>query len=119
MPEASYTAVVCDELFNARQALRDNPNLSNPQSLDQVFQALEVQTSVKRTNLIVRVPVNEVGVALGGRSLPNLPPSMVQILGNSRRTGAQPMSGARVSKQQTAWVVQGNESVRFNVTKHK
>lgn len=119
LPEGSYTAVVCDELYSARQTLRDNPNLSNPQSLEQVFQALEVQTAVKRTNLVVRVPVNEVGVAVGGKSLPNLPPSMVQILGNSRRTGAQPMSGALVSKQATPWVVQGTDSVRFTVTKNK
>jgi len=35
------------------------------------------------------VPVNAVGVALGGKSLPNLPPSMVHILGNDRRTGAK------------------------------
>ena len=119
LPEGSYTAVVCDDLYNARQTLRDNPNLSSPQSLEQVFQALEVQTAVKRTNLVVRVPVNEIGVALGGKSLPNLPPSMVQILGNTRRTGAQPMSGALVSKQHTNWVVQGTDSVRFTVTKNK
>ncbi len=119
LPEGSYSATVCDDLYNARQTLRDNPNLSNPQSLEQVFQALEVQTAVKRTNLVVRVPVNDVGVALSGKSLPSLPPSMVLILGNSRRTGAQSMSGAIVSKQATSWVVQGAETVRFTVTKNK
>ena len=69
--------------------------------------------------MVVRVPIGSTGVALGGKALPNLPPSMVQILGNSRRTGAQPMGGALVSKQQTRWVVQGTESVRFSVTKNK
>jgi hypothetical protein len=119
LPEGTYTATVCDDLTNARFELRDNPNLSNPQSLDQVFEALRVQTAAKRTNLVVRVPLNAVGVALAGKSLPNLPPSMVQILGNSRRTGAQPMGGALVSRTATDWVFQGSESVRFNVTKNK
>jgi hypothetical protein len=52
-------------------------------------------------------------------SLPDLPPSMVQILGSSRRTGAQPVAGALVARQNTSWVVQGTESVRFTVTKNK
>ena len=45
---------------------------------------------------MLRVPLNAAGVALDGKALPNLPPSMVQILGNSRRTGAQTMGGALV-----------------------
>jgi hypothetical protein len=119
LPEGNYTASVCDDLTNARYELRDNPNLSNPQNLNQVFEALKVQTGVKRTNLVLRVPVNAVGVALEGKSLPNLPPSMVQIMGTSRRTGAQTMGGALVSRHGTDWVVQGGESVRFTVTKIK
>jgi hypothetical protein len=119
LPEGTYTATVCDDLNNARRELRDNPNLDNPQNLKQVFQALKVQTDAKRTNLVVRVPVNAVGVALDGKSLPDLPPSMVQIIGNTRRTGAQTMSGALVSRRATPWVVQGAESVRFTVTKNK
>jgi hypothetical protein len=119
LPEGEYTATVCDDLANARQELRANPNLNSPQNLDQVFQALEVQTSVKRTSLVVRVPHAAVGVALNGKSLPSLPASMVQILGNSRRTGAQTMTGALVSRQTTEWVVQGSESARFRVVKNK
>jgi hypothetical protein len=119
LPEGNYTAIVCDDLSNARFELRDNPNLNNPQNLEQVFEALRVQTAAKRTNIVVRVPINAVGVALAGKSLPNLPPSMVQILGNSRRTGAQTMAGALVSRKATDYVFQGSESIKFTVTKNK
>jgi hypothetical protein len=119
LPEGTYSALVCDDPTNARAELRDNPTLTNPQNINQVFEALQVQTRAKRTSLVVRVPVNEVGVAVAGKSLPNLPPSMVQILGNSRRTGAQAISGALVSRHPTEWVVQGSDSVRFVVTKNK
>jgi hypothetical protein len=119
LPEGSYTATVCDDLTNARYELRDNPSLSNPHSLEQVFASVRVQTAAKHTNLVLRVPVNAVGVVLDGKSLPDLPPSMVEILGNSRRTGAQTMAGALVSRQPTSWVLQGSESVRFTVTKNK
>jgi hypothetical protein len=119
LPEGTYTAMVCDDLTNARHDLRDNPNLGNPHDIDQVFDSLKVQTAAKRNNLVLRVPVNAVGVALETQSLPNLPPSMVQNLGPGRRTGAQSMSGAAVSRQATNWVIQGSESVRFTVSKNK
>lgn len=119
LPEGPYTATVCDDLANAKQTLRDNPNLNNPQNIDQLFEGLAVQTSAKRTNLVVRVPINAVGVAVDGKSLPNLPPSMVQILGGSRRTGVQSIGGALVSRQNTRWVIQGSDTVRFTVTKNK
>jgi hypothetical protein len=119
MAEGPYVATIGDELLNARLTLRDNPTLSNPTSLDQVFESVRVQTSVKRTNLVLRVPVPESGVALGGKALPNLPSSMVQILGNTRRTGAQTMNSALVARQPTDWVVQGSDTVRFTVVRHK
>jgi hypothetical protein len=119
LPEGNYTATVCDDLANARLTLRDNPTLTNPQNIDQVFEAMEVAIRAKRTNLVVRVPVNDVGVAVGGKSLPSLPPSMVQILSNTRRTGSQTISGALVSRHPTDWVVQGSESIKFTVAKNK
>src|SRR5205823_6494496 len=119
LPEGSYSVLVCDDLTNIRRQMRDNPNLSSPQNLDQIFEALNVQTSVQRTHLVVRVPLDGVGVALDGSSLPDLPPSMVQILGNTRKTGAQTMSGALVGRHKTNWVIQGSESARFIVTKNK
>jgi hypothetical protein len=111
--------MVCDDLINVRRQLRDNPNWSNPLNLDQVFGALTVQTSVHRTHLVLRVPLDAAGVALDGNSLPDLPPSMVQMLGNTRKTGAQSMGSALVSRKPTNWVIQGSESVRFTVTKNK
>jgi hypothetical protein len=119
LPDGSYSATVCDDIAAARATLRDNPNLSMPQNLDQLFEGLKVQTSVKRTNLVVRVPVSAVGVSVGGKPLPNLPSSMVQIMAGSKRTGAQTMGGALVSRLPTEWVVQGSEVVRFTVAKNK
>ncbi len=119
LPEGTYTAQVCDDLTCARLDLRDNPTLYNPQNVEQIFAALKVQTDAKRTNLVLRVPVNAVGVALDGKSLPHLPPSMVAILGQSRRTGAQTMGGALVNRRGTEWVVQGSETVKFTVAKNK
>jgi hypothetical protein len=119
LPEGPYVAAVCDDLVNARLTMRDNPTLSNPANLDGVFEAVRVQTRVRRTNLVLRLPVPDAGVALNGKALPHLPPSMVQILGSGRRTGAQTMNSALVARQPTDWVIQGSEAVRFTVVRHK
>jgi hypothetical protein len=117
LPEGNYTATLTDDMANARMTIRANPNLFSPSSVKHVLEALKVQTSVKRRNLVLRVPTGANGVATGGKSLPNLPGSMVHILANSRRTGAQSMTGALVARRPTEWVIQGAEMVRFTVTK--
>jgi len=119
LPEGPYTATIGDDLANARAELRDNPALVNPQNLDQLFESLKLQTSAKRTNLAMRLPYGGTGVALDGKTLSNLPPSMVQIMGSGRRTGAQTVTGALVARQSTEWVIQGSDTVRFNVTRNK
>jgi len=119
MPEGNYTATIGDGLAGARHEIRDNPNLANPLNVESLFAAVEVMAAAQRTDLVVRVPLGGTGVALEGATLPNLPPSMVQILGNSRRTGAQTVNGALVSRRATDWVVQGSDSVRFTVAKRK
>jgi hypothetical protein len=119
LPEGSYTATIGDDLLNARLALRGDPTLTNPGNLEHVFEAVRVQTNVRRTNVVMRLPLPHGGVAVNGEKLPNLPPSMVQILGNSRRTGAQTLTTALVARQPTSWVIQGSETVRFQVVKHK
>lgn len=119
LPEGSYVATVSDDLANARQELRDNPLLANPQTVDQLFQSLHVITGAKRTNLTVRLAISGTGVMVDGKSLPNLPGSMVQILGAGRRTGAQTINSALVARHATEWVIGGSDSLRFTVAKNK
>ncbi len=119
LPEGPYTALVSDELSCARLDLRENATLNYPQSLAKVLEAVQLQTAAKRTALALRVPVAASGVAVGGRALPDLPPSMVQILSSSRRTGAATLAGSLTARESTDWVVQGSDSVRFTVSKSK
>jgi hypothetical protein len=119
LPEGRYTAVLCDDLSAVRQDIRDNPVLSQPQNAEQVLDTLRAQLAAKRNNLVVRVPLGPSGVALAGRELPDLPGSMVKILGSSRRTGAQTIRSALESRRGTEWIIQGQESVSFRVAKDR
>jgi hypothetical protein len=119
MPEGSYTATVCDDPTRARLGLRDDPTLANPRSTRALLDAVQTQIGVKRTNLVLRVPMGPTGVAVDGTALPKLPGSMVQVLGNGRRTGAQPVGEALVASRATEWVIQGSEAVHFMVAARK
>jgi hypothetical protein len=120
MAEGSYTALIGDDVNNARAELRDNPHLANPQNLDNQFQMIRLQLNAKRTNLAMRIPLNTgAGVATGGKTLSNLPPSMVQILSSSKRTNTQTLYSALVARAGTSYVIQGADSLRFQVTKNK
>lgn len=119
LPEGNYTAYLCDDPTHIRNELRDRPHLSWPQDLDQVMEAIQLQSQARRTNLVLRLALPASGVALDGQALPTLPPSMVQILGQTKRSGAQTVGQALAVRQPTAWVIAGNEPVRFTVTKNK
>ncbi|MFN4258239.1 MAG: SpoIVB peptidase S55 domain-containing protein [Gemmataceae bacterium] len=119
LPEGSYTVLICDDQTHTRLELLDKPHLSTPRNLEQLLESLAVQTAAKRTNLVLRVRTQADGVALDEQALPDLPPSLVAILSSSRRTGAQPLRGALVSRHPTDYVLQGSESARFRVTKNK
>ena len=120
LPEGNYTALIGDDLNNVRAELRDNPHLAMPQNIEHQLQMIRLQLGAKRTNLVMRVPLSSgAGVAMGGRTLPNLPPSMVQILSSSKRTNTQTIHAALVARSETSWVVQGADTLRFQVTKNK
>jgi hypothetical protein len=119
LPEGSYTAMVGDELNNARAEMRDSPHLGSPQSVEALFQAIQLQATAKRTNLALRVPIGPAGVALQGKTLNDLPPSMVQILGSGKKTGTLTINRALVARAPTGWVVGGADTVRFQVAKNK
>jgi hypothetical protein len=119
LPEGNYAAQIGDDLNAVRSELRDNPHLNLPQSLPHLFDGLELLLSARRTNLVVRVPTPAGGVAVNGTALPDLPPSMVQLLSSNRRSGTQPIHSALVARRDTGWVVQGSDTLRFQVTKNK
>jgi hypothetical protein len=119
LAEGTYSLMVCDDLTNARQEVRDNPTLNSPRSLEQVLQSLRVQTGGRRTQLAMRLAVPGSGVVLEGKALPNLPPSMAALLGSTHRTGAQTITTALVSRQPTEYVVNGSETVKIVVSKVK
>jgi hypothetical protein len=121
LPDGSHIATICDGPSNARQHLRDHPELGSPQTVEQILAALKVQTAARRTDLVLRIPTGPTGVALDdGRTLPDLPAGVAHALAQTRRSGAvSAVAGALVVRKPTEWVVSGSEQIKFIVRRHK
>jgi hypothetical protein len=119
LPEGSYTLTVCDELTSARQELRNRPQLTQLPDEDRLLEALRLLTAARRSILVARFSLPASGVALDGKALANLPPSMMQILSQSRRSPVLPVSQAVIGTAPTQWAIYGSETARFNVTQAK
>lgn len=119
LPEGKYSLTICDDAQRLRLDLRDQPLLAQPQSLTQLLEAIRRQTEVKRNLIALRLPTKSSGVTLEANAYPKLPGSMVQILGQGRRTGPQLTHEALTVRQPTPWIIQGSEVVSFQVRSGK
>jgi hypothetical protein len=119
LPDGSYNVMLSDGLTAARAELRGKPHLNNPQDEKRMLEALRLLTSAKRNELTVRLPLPVAGVALEGKPLTDLPPSVAQILGQTRRSPAVPLTSAAVSIKPTGWVIVGTETVHIKVARAK
>jgi hypothetical protein len=119
LPEGPYSISITEEGIAAKADLRAQPQWNNPQNLDQLLTGYRKLAAAKRTNLTLRLALPASGVALDGKALPNLPPSMVQTFSQTHRTAVQSMSNAVEAKHPVPWVIQGSETVKINVTKNK
>ena len=119
VPEGAYTLTISDDLTRARADLRDRPDINVSTSVDSFFKGLDALTSAKRTCLSARVPLKAAGVVVGAHALPHLPPGMVQVFGQARKTGAQMLGSSLSVKQPTDWVIVGLETVSFTVAQRR
>jgi hypothetical protein len=119
MPPGVYQALVCDSMTSVRSDLRNQPYLLQPENLEQLYRVLNLQVSERRTNLYLRVMTRDLGVALEGQAMPNLPLSMAQILTSRRRSGVLPIRTELVSKLETPFVIQGAQALQFQVVADK
>jgi hypothetical protein len=119
LPPGIYQVMVCDSMTSIRSDLRNQPHLLQPQNLDQMIRMLQIQVAERRSNLYLRVMTRELGVALEGQAMPNLPLSMAQILTTRRRSGVLPVRSELVSKTETPFVIQGAQVLPFQVVGDK
>ena len=117
MEPGVYGLQVCDASTSERQDLSNAPHLRTPRNISQVFRLARFRH--RRNRLFGRVSYQVRGLALGGKALPDLPDSMLQILKTPKQTGATPIKKSLTVHKTVPWVVSGSLTIPFAVAREK
>jgi hypothetical protein len=116
-PEGHHEAAVCDLTNSFRRRFRNDPSLLEPRDVPGLLRMIHFQTGPKRTGLFLHVALPDRGLAVSGQPLPNLPGSARAVLAGSRQTPLPALRADLIGETPTAWVIDGSQSVRFNVVR--
>ncbi len=113
----TYELNLCDMGNSLRRRFRNEPSLIEPRDLGGILKAIRVQIEPQRTALFLHVPLPDRGVAVQGQPLPNLPGSVRAVFTNGRQSQEPPIRADLIEVVETPWVIEGNQSLKFNVVK--
>ncbi|MCX5655503.1 MAG: hypothetical protein NTY65_12730 [Planctomycetota bacterium] len=114
--EGSYRLTLCGADEALRSEMREAPARFRPDDMDSLLAILG--RNERRDQLFVRLEAPGDGLAIGRDELPNLPPSMRTILGESARRQTSDIAQPRVSRQTVPYVLQGSGDVTITVDRH-
>ena len=84
-----------------------------------VTDAHTLQIAIRRTDLVLRFSRPDLGVAVDGTELPNLPGAVADILSKDGLRQLSPLKSSVVVRKPTSWVIEGAKAIRFQVVKDK
>ncbi len=117
LPDGTYEATLCDVGRSLQRRVRNDPTLLQTYDLDGVLRAIRARSEPTRTALYLHVPQPGRGVSVGGQSLPQLPDGVRAVFASGRKTADTTLRSDLLAVAETAWVVEGSETVRFTVSR--
>jgi hypothetical protein len=116
-PEGPSEVVVCDAPNSIRRQFRNDPAILEPNDIDGLVRAIRVQTDPKHTAVYLHIPSPKRGLSVKGQPLPNLPGSVRAAFASKRETPMPPIRNDIAAVLPVAWVVEGQQVLRFTVAK--
>ena len=116
MPEGNYTLIVSDQMAAKLAEIIERPHEFDPQSLGELFEALQNVVQGDTKKLYLRVSLPEGGLALGRRELPNLPESKALILAEAGGVDTHVFGKSVQGEIATQYVIKGSAKATFTVT---
>lgn len=119
LPPGEYSALAADARSDFEKESRRRAHLAKPANFDHFHRALAAQLAVRQTELAVRIDTKDVGAAVDGVVLPDLPTGWAEVLASNRATSVDRWPGSLLAIRPTPWVVEGSKSVRFQVVERR
>lgn len=114
-----YSAMIGDSLSDLRNELRARPHLATPTDFNQLYDFLKLQLAMRQTDLVVRLNLPEIGVAVDGGELPGIPGGIADTLARDGTRRVLPVAASLVQKQKTDWALEGMQTVSFEVVERR
>jgi hypothetical protein len=115
LPDGKYTLTACDSTDAMVSFVQENPQKFNPQTTEQLFQAVRQVVAGEADRLYLRLPLNQSDLALGQRELPDMPESKAGILAQADKLDTRMYSKTDVQSQKTDYVINGSAAASFTV----
>jgi len=97
--------LACDGPTSMQIRLMNAPGAYRPRSLQHLISLFE--SIPNNRHLFLHLMLPDKGLTLRGARLPDLPSSLLGVLGDSNETGPEPMRGSLVKHRRTPWVLNG------------
>ena len=118
LPEGHAFMVTASDSVTGRLLDRmANPALFRPENLAQLLALIERREDNR--DIVLRVTMPSLGVSLHGETLPNLPPSLMNIIAYGNQSSATPVVNEVVRRHQTEWVLSGSQGLSLTVEQEK
>ncbi len=114
-PEGPLAIVVCDSVTDERLEQREAPHRFKPDDVKGILDFF--RRPRPNTDLVVRLSRETGGMAIKGRELPNLPDSVVSVLGKQPPTDVSPFTTPVVRREPTEFFLVGMQQVQIMVKK--
>ncbi len=116
-PEGPSEVILSDISGSIRREFHNDPTMLEPRDLDGLFRVIRLQADAVRTSVVARIPSPEKAVSVRGRNLTELPGSVSAVFSSKRDASATPLHRDLVTTTRTGWVIEGSQTLRFNVVK--
>jgi hypothetical protein len=117
LPEGPYELAVGDCGTSLRRRTQAAPHLAEPRTLPALLDFLRLQAAMPRNQVYAHLALPSRGVAVGGQALPDLPASLRTVFGEARATAPPVVKAERVVALPTAYVIEGSQTIRFEVVR--
>ncbi|GAG01154.1 unnamed protein product, partial [marine sediment metagenome] len=105
-PDGKVEITVSDAITARREEKKRAPYKFKPNNLDQLIKLMEEQD--RNTDVIIKMVLPKKGAAISGAELPNLPGSILSVMGTSTEAGLAGVTKATnlvETKILTDWVI--------------
>jgi len=115
VPEGTLSVMVCDSQTDVRMESREMPHRFRPEDVAGVLDFF--RRSRPDTDLVFRLSSSSSGVAVKGQELPELPGSVVSVLGKQPPTEISQFSKTVVKREPTEFVLVGMQQLQIQIVK--